>query len=101
VKTGGEESLGEGGRSPSGRDGMGGVRREEDEVECAEEEIDGGGELGFFVEESSARIGGGKGRGGSDRGLGSFLEARVESEIRDEGVEIVDEVVEIDVESLA
>jgi hypothetical protein len=33
--------------------------------------------------------------------LGSFLEARVESEIRDEGVEIVDEVVEIDVESLA
>lgn len=80
---------------------MRGVRREENQVECAEEEVDRGGQLGLFVQDSRSRIGRRKGRGGSDGRLRGLLETRVKGKMRNERKEIVDEVVQVDVESLA
>jgi len=80
---------------------MGGVRGEEDEVESSEEEVDGGCELGFLVENSGSWGGDGEGGGGGDVGGGRFFESRIEGEGGDETVEIGDEVVEIDVESFS
>lgn len=80
---------------------MGGVRGKEDEVESSEEEVDGGSELGFLVEDSSSRSCDGQGGGGGDVGGGGFLKSRIEGEGGDETVEIGDEVVEIDVEGFS
>lgn len=80
---------------------MGRVGGEEDEVERAEEEVDGGGELGLLVKDPGAGGGDGEGGGGSDGGSGRLLETRVEGERGDEPVEVGDEVVEVDVEGFS